>query len=441
MKFFNHKVLAILLLLTQTGIIIKADPLADLMRAGTTDVNTLGKKYLDPVGLGLATATGAGWYNTAKPHKLGGFDITIGANIILPFQNAKSFNFNNADYSTLKLHNGESSAKMPTLVGSMSNAPIIDVELPTMSVPFNTTGLSTTVLNQLSYEDANFSAKIEGSNYVIKNKIGTIANIQLKGIKDFLSNVPITALPSAYAQVGVGLPLGTDLMVRYMPTTSLSDMKIKMYGFGFKHDYKQWIPVLKSLPFESSIVLGYTKMNVEKNVSVTPKSMYSGVIDNSSDSIWKGQKFKVGTSSFACNVIVSKSFLFFTPYVDLGFIIASYNITMTGKYPQLKTASPSEVSPFNEMELKDGTLQLKDESAFANNPNHNLTPNTNFDLTKVYADNTDYKTNPVDFSNSKFMPTIGVGFRIKLLLFSMFAQYQIQPNYNMLSAGLGLTFR
>ena len=45
------------------------------------DGKSLIEAYVSPLANSLGAALNNGWYNTGKPHKLGGFDITITANV------------------------------------------------------------------------------------------------------------------------------------------------------------------------------------------------------------------------------------------------------------------------------------------------------------------------------------------------------------------------
>ena len=38
--------------------------------------------YISPLTISFGTALNNGWYNTAKPHKLGGFDVTFTLNTV-----------------------------------------------------------------------------------------------------------------------------------------------------------------------------------------------------------------------------------------------------------------------------------------------------------------------------------------------------------------------
>jgi len=51
----------------------------------TLDVNkarNLIEGYIGPFGNSVGAGINNGWYNTAKPHKLGGFDVTVTANLV-----------------------------------------------------------------------------------------------------------------------------------------------------------------------------------------------------------------------------------------------------------------------------------------------------------------------------------------------------------------------
>ncbi|NQZ77234.1 MAG: hypothetical protein HRT61_14205 [Ekhidna sp.] len=45
------------------------------LEASAEDANTLLENYLRPAFLGFGYGINSGWYNTAKPHKLLGFDF------------------------------------------------------------------------------------------------------------------------------------------------------------------------------------------------------------------------------------------------------------------------------------------------------------------------------------------------------------------------------
>ena len=66
--------------------------MAQITETAITDGKSLIEAYVSPLGNSLGAALNNGWYNTAKPHHLGGFDVTITANLVLVPANAKTFN-------------------------------------------------------------------------------------------------------------------------------------------------------------------------------------------------------------------------------------------------------------------------------------------------------------------------------------------------------------
>ena len=58
------------------------------------------ESYLSPFGKSLGASLNNGWWNTAKPHRLGGFDITLTLNTVLIPDAGKSFNVNDVGGSS-----------------------------------------------------------------------------------------------------------------------------------------------------------------------------------------------------------------------------------------------------------------------------------------------------------------------------------------------------
>ena len=164
--------------------------------------------YISPLAYSIGASMNNGWYNTAKPHKLGGFDITITLNTVIVPESAKSFNIDESNENTF------SGGQTPTILGNSA-----------------------------------------GSNVtVITNNVSSTTPMP-KGL-----NIPIIPIPML--QAGVGLIKGTELDFRYMPEMKIGNSgNIGLYGFGVKHDILQWIPVADMLPLDLSIQAGYTKLS------------------------------------------------------------------------------------------------------------------------------------------------------------------------------------
>ena len=180
---------------------------------GQTDIEngkSLIKAYIGPLVNSLGAALNNGWYNTAKPHSLGGFDITITANIVMIATSAKTFNISKSNGNTF------SGGETPTILGGNDGAQV--------------------------------------------NFLGTPYNMP-EGL-----DIPIIPLPML--QAGVGLIKGTELDFRYVPKRKIGDIgKVGLFGVGLKHDILQWLPIAAKAPINLSIQAGYTKLNTELMLS------------------------------------------------------------------------------------------------------------------------------------------------------------------------------
>ena len=180
-------------------------------QTATEDGKSLIEAYISPLGNSLGAALNNGWYNTAKPHSLGGFDITITANIVMIPNNAKTFNISESNGGTF------TGGETPNILGNGDGA----------------------------------SALLNAPPLPAK------ASDMPKGL-----NIPIIPLP--ILQAGVGLIKGTELDFRYMPELKIGSAgQVGLFGVGLKHDILQWLPIVDKIPIDLSIQAGYTKLSSE----------------------------------------------------------------------------------------------------------------------------------------------------------------------------------
>ena len=180
----------------------------------TLDVNkarNLIEGYIGPFGNSVGAGINNGWYNTAKPHKLGGFDVTVTANLVLINNDVKSFPVESIESGNALQGNTNSS----TILGGT--------------------------------EGVEMEVEIEGTTSTIKLPSGL--------------DIPILPLPML--QAGIGLIKGTELNLRYIPEITIGDNKgeVGVIGAGIKHDLLQWLPIVDKIPIDLSIQAGYTKIS------------------------------------------------------------------------------------------------------------------------------------------------------------------------------------
>lgn len=211
--------------------------------------------YFRPVGSSIGAGLNNGWYNTAKPHKLAGFDVSLTLNLVSITDETKFFNVN-------ELNNFSSpSERTPTVLGNG-----------------------------------------EGATITYDNNEGISGTFTMPD-----QDVEITAVPIPTLNVGIGLIKGTELTIRYIPDYEF-DMgfsgkgTIGLYGGGIKHDILQWLPVVDELPFDLSIQAAFSQLNTSFEVE--------------SQSVKQEVGLNVNASTY--NLILSKKFSVLTAYSSVG---------------------------------------------------------------------------------------------------------------------------
>ena len=211
--------------------------------------------YFTPMTEGFGAGLNSGWYNTAKPHSLGGFDLTFTLNTVIIPNSGKTFNIEDAGGTTFTSTANNAS----TIFGSSNVTPMeyknyTSVELPDGGVTFNMPG----------------------------------------GLKT-------PAIPLPMIQAGIGLIKNTAIDIRYMPMLNFGDnFNVNLFGIGVKHDLLQWIPVVgDAIPMSLSIQGGYTALNTEIK------------IDNATVSL--------KTKATTINLVASKKILMVTGYAGVGY--------------------------------------------------------------------------------------------------------------------------
>ncbi len=270
------------------------DIMGQLVSGGVSDAEQISEAYLTPFIDAFGANLNSGWYNTAKPHNLLGFDITISFNTAVVPSVARSY-----DLSALEL-TGEGDGIAPTFSGKRDdNRP------------------------ELAYHAHGY----ELTRFKVPNGTG------------------VGYIPTPVLQAGVGLPFDTDIIVRYLPNIEIgSTGKMGLYGFGIKHSIKQWLPVIDRIPIINlSIMGGYTNFNTSSAVNVSPELINENAIDMTSDDVsFDNQEIVFDVNSYTANLIGSIDIPFFVVYGSVGFAANTANLKMLGYYP-IPTVEGGEV--------------------------------------------------------------------------------------------------
>ncbi len=181
--------------------------------------------YFTPMAESFGAGLNSGWYNTAKPHSLGGFDLTFTLNTVIIPNSAKTFNISDGGGTTYTSTEDEAA----TIFGNS-----------------NTT--------EMTYD---IGAGINNPKF------------------DMPGGFETPAMPLPMLQAGIGLIKNTAVDIRYMPMLNVGDnINVNLFGIGLKHDLLQWIPVAgDAIPMSLSLQWGYTNLNTELKIDVHEVSL------------------------------------------------------------------------------------------------------------------------------------------------------------------------
>jgi hypothetical protein len=267
-----RKSLVVIFALMVSHSVFSQEPLRDFFQAGEDNARILTKAYLQPYGEMLGTSLNAGWYNTAKVHKFGGFDLTFSVmNAVAP-SSAKTFDVNKLDLSGVDV-SGDGIA--PTIAGEMESRPSI-------------------------------SGEIDGTgfDFTLPNGSGN------------------DKLPIPMLQAAVGLPFNTEIMARVVPGMKFGDAgEVSVLGFGLKHSLKNYIPFVKRIPFlQMSVLAGYTDFNTTYGIS----SGGGVTVENG--------ELAVASGAFTSRLLVGANFPVVSLYTGVGYGSTDSDFDVKGTY-------------------------------------------------------------------------------------------------------------
>lgn len=93
----------------------------DFLRSGPSDGVKFFQAYISPYANAFGAGMNGSWYNTAKPHKLGGFDITTGINVGFVPSSATTFEISSLGLSSSISGTGTA----PTIAGPDNSGPTL----------------------------------------------------------------------------------------------------------------------------------------------------------------------------------------------------------------------------------------------------------------------------------------------------------------------------
>jgi hypothetical protein len=337
------------------------DDLVRFLQAGQEDGSKLITAYINPFVEGFSYALNGAWFHTAKPHKLGGFDINIALTPVFVPESQDRFDPNALGLTTVTAFQNTTKPgkNAPTIIGPD------DRTLYYVDTDLDFDGNTNTSGNPINDPDDSFEGP-EGLN-----------------IRESIKVAPVG---SPMIQIGVGLIKGTDLMVRFVPKTTISSTETKLFGLGLRHDIKQYIPGIKMLPFDLSVMAAFTKFEGVTDLGNLATEFPPATPDSKQEAVYE-------FNAFLLQALISKKISFLTVFGGIGYNGIKTTANVNGSYTFFDS-TPAE-----------------------------------YELTNPYSG---------EFKNNSMR--LDVGFRVNLLAFYLYGDYTLQE-YSSVTAGLGFTFR
>ena len=270
--------------------------LTNFLSAGKDDASLLMAAYLNPVIEGLSYGFNGGWFTTAKAHKSLGFDLGVSVNAV--FIPSSKFFFDPTDPNAFDFK---------TIVPNAFSSTASNGLAPTIAGPAEETtyGVDADAISGTPDGQADFF--FDGP----------------QGL-DFKDLFKVSGVLSPTIQAGIGVYWNTDLKIRWMPKVDVGSSNITYFGAGLMHDIKQHFPGIKLMPFDLSVLVGYTNIKGETSMS--------GTFDPAPGDDPSSQIMDYNLNAWLFEALISKKLAIVTFYGGIGYNTIKTTSDVMGSY-------------------------------------------------------------------------------------------------------------
>ncbi|MGB3852744.1 MAG: DUF6588 family protein [Tunicatimonas sp.] len=340
-NFLNIITATVLGTVAATPALAQSD-LNTLMRAGLDDATTLLDAYTAPLGQSTGANMNAGWVNAAAPLKSKRFELKLIGNVAYVPEGRRSFSLDALGFNAPTTREVDGRTFTEVWQYKFSEAPTVFGAAEGEE--------RETIRKVVTYENpvSGFEEK------------ATVAELTLPEGLDLALN-PLTPA----MQLNVGVPLGTEVMIRFLPSTNIvRDETTFTYngllGVGLKHDIKQWVPYLRQLPVSFSLAAAYSNTRASLAFpSILPEAPtgttfadstrantnYQGPSVTDADYSGQGAEFRV--QAWNVNALVSREFTLVSVYGGVRYARSTTTLQLRGTYgvadvPYYNTENPTD---------------------------------------------------------------------------------------------------
>jgi hypothetical protein len=242
---------------------------------GVESAEKLTSIYLEPLTEGLLYGLTGAWNNTAQVKQAWALDISLVANGSFVPNSKLSRVIDIGSFENLEVIGGGTEVRIPTILGS--------------------TDSEVTFVATLNDEEFVFDAPT--------------------GIGLFTTNL----LPNAFLQVGLGLPMNSELDIRYFPKVNIDGVSLGVFGFGLQHELTKSIG-LENSPIAISLFAAFTRLDADYEFQA------DGFVTGN------GQSIDAYLNSWLFEGLVSTKFPVWNIYGGLGYVKGNSNYALLGTY-------------------------------------------------------------------------------------------------------------
>jgi len=238
------------------------------------DMLLIADNFAAPGAEAAAIQSSAGWFSSAKDLGKWKVEISLHGNAVFIPGSKQTKLASNADFSVLNIR-GSSNSLLPTVFGGDTDD-VFEGEFLGQEFEFNA---------------------IDGLN----------------------KKVIIHPFP----QVTVGLPYGTEVALRFVPSVTIDNVGVSTYGIGLKHNFAQYFKFSRPDDFQVAAVITYSNINIDYEYAPIQ-------ISASGFSVLELNSIDVEADLWLLQALVSKLYDNFEVFGAMGVTSSNFDYSMGG---------------------------------------------------------------------------------------------------------------
>ncbi len=277
---------------------------------GKDDATKILIEYIDPAPKLVGFAMAEGWYFTAQPLKRGCWNVQLNSSTTIGTEKDASYDLAQLGLQNTATPNGTQTA---TIFG----------------------GAGTSVSNNKN-----------GKSFSLGGGFGEITPL----------DPSVIIFPNL--QINIGLRKNTEISLRGLPPINVGNISIRNYGFGIKHDIKQWIPSISLSNFSMAIVANINYFSLQKGLesSVLRDPTTGATTPGPTD-----RNYKVTSLQYGGGVVFSKRIKLLTLMTGLRFDVITGTGELRGTYSVYTPASGGNAAGDKQTDI--GVISLNNSTS------------------------------------------------------------------------------